>query len=132
MQWHMPMNKPHLEFTRVDLAAGWETPPGYPAGIQQKMLASDLDEARKTGSRSRLLRFAPGVFTTAPFVHDHWEEVYLLSGDLIVGNDAQGRGGETFNAPTYACRPPGVTHGPFKSEDGCMLFEIHTYDESKK
>jgi hypothetical protein len=127
----MPMNKPHLEFHGVDMATGWVTPPGYPAGIQQKTLASDLDETGKMGSRTRLLRFAPGVYTTAPFVHDHWEEVYLLSGDLIVGNDDQGRGGETFRAPTYACRPPGACHGPFKSAGGCMLFEMHYYDESK-
>jgi hypothetical protein len=128
----MPMNKPHLEFTRVDLNEGWVTPPGYPAGIQQKILASDLDEVKKMGGRTRLLRFAPGAFTTQPFVHDHWEEVYLMSGDLIVGNDAQGHGGDKFLAPTYACRPPGAVHGPFKSDMGCMLYEIHTYDEAKK
>lgn len=126
----MPMNKPHLEFTAVDLSEGWATPAGYPSGIKQKILASDIDERARTGSRTRLLRFDAGVHTTAPFVHDHWEEVYLLSGDLIVGNDAQGRGGETFAAPTYACRPPGVLHGPFKSERGCLLFEMHYYDES--
>jgi len=128
----MPMNKPHLEFHAVDMNSGWITPPGYPAGIEQKILASDLDEAGKMGSRTRLLRFAPGVYTTAPFVHDHWEEVYLLSGDLIVGNDDQGNGGESFQAPTYACRPPGAFHGPFKSERGCMLYEIHYYDESNR
>jgi hypothetical protein len=111
---------------------GWATPSGYPSGIEQKILASDLDETRKMGSRTRLLRFAPGVYTTAPFVHDHWEEVYLVSGDLIVGNDTQGRGGESFDAPTYACRPPGVYHGPFKSDRGCLLYEIHYYDEGKK
>jgi hypothetical protein len=127
----MPMNKPHLEFAPVDMAAGWATPDGYPAGIYQKILASDLDEARKIGSRTRLLRFDPGVYTTVPFVHDHWEEVYLISGDLIVGNDRRGEGGKTFKAPTYACRPPGVYHGPFKSETGCLLFEIHYYDGSK-
>jgi ChrR Cupin-like domain len=128
----MPMNKPHLEFTRVDMNAGWATPPGYPAGIKQKILASDLDETRKMGSRTRLMRFDPGTYTTAPFVHDHWEEVYVVSGDLVVGNDAQGQGGESFEAPTYACRPPGVYHGPFKSERGCLLYEIHYYDESAK
>jgi hypothetical protein len=128
----MPMNKPHLEFHKIDMNKGWVTPAGYPAGIQQKILASDLDETRKMGSRTRLLRFAPGIYTTAPFVHDHWEEVYLVSGDLIVGNDAQGRGGEPFEAPTYACRPPGVHHGPFKSDGGCLLYEIHYYDEGKK
>jgi hypothetical protein len=127
----MAMNKPHLEFTRVDMAAGWATPDRYPAGIKQKILASDLDEGAKTGSRTRLLRFDPGVHTVAPFAHDHWEEVYLVSGDLIVGNDPQGVGGESFQAPTYACRPPGVHHGPFKSAGGCLLFEIHYYDESK-
>ena len=134
----MPMNKPHLEFHKVDMNQGWVTPPGYPAGIQQKILASDLNEARKMGGRTRLLRFAPGVYTTAPFVHDHWEEVYLLSGDLIVGNDVHEalsfllHRGQSFEAPTYACRPPGVYHGPFKSDRGCMLYEIHYYDESKK
>ena len=54
------------------------------------------------------------------------------AGAVIVGNDAQGRGGESFEAPTYACRPPGVYHGPFKSDHGCLLYEIHYYDESGK
>jgi hypothetical protein len=124
----MPVNKQHREFYAVDLESGWETPPGYPAGIEQKILSGQLDEARRRGGRSRLLRFKPGVFTKAPFVHDYWEEVYLLSGDLIVGNDAKGEGGEPFAANTYACRPPGVSHGPFKSATGCLLFEIHYYD----
>src|ERR1700760_2976559 len=98
----MPMKKPHLEFHRLDMDEGWVTPPGYPKGIQQKILAADLDETRKTGSRTRLLRFQAGEYTTAPFVHDPWAEGYLLSGDLIVANDAQGNGGESFSAPTYA------------------------------
>jgi len=127
----MAMNKPHLEFHKLDLRNGWETPPGYPSGIQQKILASDIDEAKKKGSRTRLLRFQPGVFTTEPFIHDHWEEVYLVQGDLSVGNDKNGRGGESFSGPTYAVRPPGVYHGPFKSEGGCMMLEIHYYDETK-
>lgn len=123
----MQVNKPHLEFHRVDMKGGWECPAGYPAGIEQKILAGELDEAGRTGTRTRLLRFAPGVYTTAPFVHDYWEEVYLVSGDLTVGNDADGRGGENFPAGTYACRPPGAVHGPFKSLGGCLLYEIHYY-----
>lgn len=125
----MGKGKPHLEFTALDMDEGWEVPPGYPKGIQQKLLASDLDENKKTGSRTRLLRFDPGEYTTAPFVHDHWEEVYLMQGDLIVGNDDKGKGGETFRAPTYACRPPGAYHGPFKSVGGCVLFELHYYQD---
>ena len=124
--------KPHYEFTSVDLQSGWETPAGYPPGFYQKILASDLDEVAKRGSRTRLLRIDPGAYSTVPFVHDHWEEVYLLNGDLIVGNDAQGQGGESFEGPTYACRPPGVHHGPFKSKGGCTMYEIHYYETSGK
>jgi hypothetical protein len=127
----MLFNKPHLEFHPIDMNKGFETIEGYPSGIQQKILASDLDEGRKKGSRTRLLRFEPGSFTTLPFVHDHWEEVYLVTGDLVVGNDANGKGGRPFHAPTYACRPPGVRHGPFRSDTGCLLYEIHYYDEAK-
>ena len=123
----MPVSKPHLEFHAVDMGAGWSTPPGYPAGIEQKILAGVLDEIDQSGGRTRLLRFAPGVFTTAPFVHDYWEEVYLIEGDLTVGNDAHGNGGEGFDPGTYACRPPGAVHGPFKSNRGCLLLEIHYY-----
>ena len=119
--------KPHLEFITIDRDEGWQTPPGYKRGFWQKVLASDLDEVNKRGSRSRLLRIDPGVYSEAPFVHDHWEEVYLAEGDLIVGCDASGNGGTQFHAPTYACRPPGVYHGPFKSENGCLLFELHYY-----
>jgi hypothetical protein len=124
----MPVNKRHDEFYAVDLDSGWETPPGYPAGIQQKILSGALDEQARRGTRTRLLRFAPGVFTVEPFVHDYWEEVYLVEGDLTVGNDSEGNGGEAFPPHTYACRPPGAPHGPFKSEGGCLLLEIHYYD----
>ena len=119
--------KLHDEFKTIDMTTGWETPPGYPEGIQQKILAGSLDEAAKTGNRSRLLRFAPGVYTTKPFVHEYWEEVLLISGDLTVGNDERGEGGEPFAPLTFACRPPGVFHGPFKSIAGCLLFEIHYF-----
>ena len=125
----MAIDKPHLEFHAVDMGSGWETPEGYPAGIEQKILAGALDETAKRGNRTRLLKFEPGIFTTVPFWHDHWEEVYLVSGDLTVGNDEKGEGGEPFQANTYACRPPGAYHGPFKSECGCILLETHYYDE---
>jgi hypothetical protein len=128
----MSKPKPHLEFVGVDLATGWATPPGYPPGFTQKILASDIDEKAKRGSRTRLLRLTPGAYSTEPFVHDHWEEVFLVQGDLVVGNDASGRGGESSQAFTYACRPPGVHHGPFASKGGCLLYEIHYYETSGK
>jgi hypothetical protein len=124
--------KQHLEFVKVDLDAGWQRPAGYPQGFWQKILASDLDETAKRGSRTRLLKIDPGAFTTEPFVHDHWEEVFVVSGDLIVGNDKQGQGGEQCVGATYACRPPGAHHGPFTSKNGCVLYEIHYYETSGK
>ncbi|UCD71661.1 MAG: cupin domain-containing protein [Syntrophobacterales bacterium] len=115
------MLKEHLEFFTLDLSIGWETPPGYPPGIQQKILAGHLDEEKREGSKTRLLRFEPGAFTSELFEHDYWEEVFLVSGGLIVGE-------KTFHPYTYACRPPHTPHGPFRSEEGCLLFEIHYYD----
>jgi hypothetical protein len=124
----MAINKQHKEFHLLDMNEGWAVPPGYPSGIEQKILSGALDEQGKRGSRTRFLRFQPGVFTTKPFVHEYWEEVYLVSGDLVVGNDEHGENGESFQPNTYACRPPGVHHGPFKSDKGCLLLEIHYFD----
>ena len=69
----MAVNKAHNEFHAVDLISGWEVPPGHPEGIQQKTRSGTLDEDRQSGSRTRLLRFDPGIYTTQPFVHDYWE-----------------------------------------------------------
>ena len=124
----MSFDKGHREFYGIDMGEGWHTPAGYPAGFKQKILAGALDETAKRGNRTRLFRLDPGTFSTTPVVHDYWEEVFVVSGDMIVGNDAQGRGGEVFRAYTHAVRPPGVVHGPFKSETGCLLLETHWYE----
>ena len=115
------MLKEHLEFFTLDLSTGWEVPTGYPPEIEQKIIAGSLDEKGKKGTRTRLLRFKPGAFTTVPFKHDCWEEVFLVSGDLIVG-------GKSFGPMTYASRPPQAPHGPFKSKGGCLLLEMHYFD----
>lgn len=115
------MLKEHLEFFTVNVEDGFAAPSGYPKDIEQKVLAGKLDEQARTGTRSRLLRFQPGAFTTEPFEHEYWEEVFLVEGDLEVG-------GEVFEPITYAVRPPHTPHGPFKSKNGCLLFEIHYFD----
>jgi len=124
--------KLHSEFARVDMTEGWELPSGYAAdsGVAQKILSGRLDEDARCGFRTRLLRFPPGFHTTEPFVHEYWEEVFLVSGDLWVGNDAAGKGGVEYSPYTYACRPPGTPHGPFKSVRGCLLLELHYYAAS--
>jgi hypothetical protein len=117
--------KVHQEFMTLNMDEGWEVPPGYPEGIEQKILSGSLDEKEKCGNRTRFLRFNPGAYTTELFVHDYWEEVLLISGDLIVGKGGDQR---SYQPNTYACRPPGVDHGPFRSKGGCLLVEFHYYD----
>lgn len=124
----MVIDKKHLEFKKLELDEGWEVPEGYPVGIEQKILSGILNEEIGRGHRTRLLRFQPGAFTEKPFNHKYWEEVYLLSGDLVVRSNSEGNGGKRFISPTYACRPPNTPHGPFKSELGCILFEVHYFD----
>lgn len=119
------MLKEHKEFYQINVESGWENIPGYPEGIKQKILSGSLDEEIQTGTRSRLLRFEPGAYTTEPFEHAYWEEVFLVSGTLITQ-------GECYRPLTYASRPPHVPHGPFKSVDGCVLFEIHFFNPLEK
>jgi hypothetical protein len=125
----MGFDKGHREFHTLDMQAGWHRIPGYPPGFAEKILAGSLDEKNKRGNRTRMLRIEPGAYSTKPFVHEYWEEVFLLAGDLVVGNDAHGQGGEQFRDYTYAVRPPGVQHGPFASRTGCVLLETHYYDD---
>ena len=84
-------------------------------GIDEKILARDVD----TGDTRRLLRMAPGVETSETIAHDFWEEVWILEGSVT--DVAQAR---TFEAGMYACRPPGMRHGPYRSERGCLMFEV--------
>ena len=124
----MSIQKEHKEFHQVNLNEGWTPIPGYPPGMRHKILAGSLDEENKRGARTRRLRIESGAFTAKPFIHDYWQEVYVLSGDLVVGNDEQGHNGESWPMNTYAGRPPGIWHGPFTSRSGCVLLESHYYD----
>lgn len=124
----MAVNKEHKEFFQVDFGEGWERLPGYPEGIEIKILAGSIDLNNKSGGYTRMVRFQPGAYTTEPFEHDHWEEVYVLDGDLIANSNPDGTGGEAFGKGTYCCRPPGASHGPFRSEGGGLLLETHYYD----
>jgi hypothetical protein len=84
-------------------------------GVHEKILSHD----DATGDVTRLLRFDAGVETTETIAHDFWEEVWILEGEIIdVGK------GQTFSAGMYACRPPGMLHGPYRVPRGCMTLEM--------
>ena len=81
----------------------------------------------RPGSRTRLAPWAAGALIDRPVIHDFHEEVFIVEGELVVGCDAEGQGGEAFGPYTFACRPPGVWHGPFVSPAGCVMLEFQYY-----
>ena len=111
--------KPEIEFTPV-ANTEWTAVPGGVPGLHERILAAD--PVRKVATR--ILRFAPGTDTSATgvVVHDFWEEVYILEGSL---HDISLN--QTFAAGTYASRPPGMKHGPWRTEEGCVTFEVRYY-----
>ena len=110
--------KPELEFHAPP--GSWERPAGMLAdGIREQILARDP----ASGSYTRILRFDPGADSTPDGmqIHEFWEEVYILEGDIT-----DLRLGETFTAGMYACRPPGMEHGPWRSTSGVRMLEFRT------
>lgn len=110
------MAKQEFEFFPVD-DVEWTAIEGEVEGLSERILARDEDSDVAT----RMLRFEPGTDTTPNGVltHDFWEEVYILEGylhDLTLD--------EKFPAGTYACRPPGMEHGPWRTPEGCVTFEV--------
>ena len=112
----------HIEMASLDLDNGWRPLSGFD-GLEVKLLASDLDEARCRGARSRMVRFAAGAVTHGTLAHSYWEEVYVLTGDM----HRLDRPEAPSLAPMYSVRPPGTPHGPFGSRTGCVLLEIQYF-----
>lgn len=110
------MAKPEYEFFPVD-TIGFTRCAGDVPTLTERILATDP----QAGIATRMLRFDPGTDTTpnGVQVHDFWEEVYVIEGSLT---DLEL--GQTFTAGMYACRPPGMAHGPWRSDDGCLTFEV--------
>ncbi|MGR8025053.1 cupin, partial [Burkholderia cenocepacia] len=123
------INPLHTHVPPLDMHGAWRPPEGYHprSGAQGLLLSGALGPGRNRASRPRLLRLPAGLHTQRPFVHDYWEEVFLVEGALTVGNDEHGNGGAPFEGYTYALRPPGAWHGPLQSNCGRVLPAIHHY-----
>jgi len=108
------MHKPELEFFPVD-DSPWVPVPGAPAGHSEKILTWSPERMFVT----RLMKVDPGCASTETFVHDFWEEVYIVEGSQWdLGS------GRLFTKGMYACRPPGMKHGPYRTDEGCVTLEI--------
>ncbi len=116
------MPKPELEFFAPENLP-WEPVTGSAQmgaggpGVSQKILSRD-----QQGNITRLLRFAPGVETQETIMHDFWEEVWILEGELVDLAKHQ-----TFTAGMYACRPPGMPHGPYRITRPTMTLEFRYF-----
>ena len=112
------MPKPEIEFVDVDLNYEWRRVEGDKYGIMEKILSHDPE----TGNYTRLLKFPPALETEETLVHDFWEEVWIVEGTLHdIAKD------QTFLPGYYACRPPGMIHGPYRIPFGCVTFEVRYY-----
>jgi hypothetical protein len=100
-------------------------------GITQLTLNHDAS----TGRATYLQRWAPQTSNQIEnFSHAYIEEIIILEGDLRdlkgrrsgTGEIVEGGGGkgEVWGIGAYAYRKPGMDHGPFRSEGGCLMFIV--------
>ena len=101
----------------AEAGGAWTVMEELDGKVRQLVLAADPE----TGHYTRLTEFLAGVDTAAlgPQVHDYQEEIFIVDGDLY-GR----RSGPWLARGDYACRPPGEVHGPFRTENGCLVLEI--------
>ncbi len=97
--------------------AKWTPVQGLEGMAEEITLSID----QTTGEYTRLTRFLPGADTT-PFggkAHEYPEGVFIVSGRLY---DAAFD--KWLAAGDYASRPPGELHGPFTTDQGCIVLEV--------
>jgi len=107
----------YLNLLSPDPNVHWEPVAGLEGIAEAITIAIDTE----TGDYTRLTRFLPGsdTFTSGAKVHDYPEEVLVLEGRLY--DAAVDR---WLTAGDYASRPPGEVHGPFRTDEGCVVFEV--------
>lgn len=113
------MSRPEVEFKSYQ-SFKLEPISGPVEGLAERVISKE----QESKDLVRILEFAPGTDTTVNGVqiHDYWEELYILEGSVI---DLTLN--EEFSAGMVASRPPGMRHGPWKSPNGCKMFEVRYY-----
>jgi len=98
------LSKPMLEFMNFEHLPWTEVGEGT-TKAKIKTLADD----HRTGDSSFILHLPCNYRSKSNegISHDFWEEVLILDGDLT-----DLRLSKTFGVHHYACRPPGMIHGP--------------------
>ena len=113
------MSRISIEFTEYKK---FELEPleGPVEGISQRIIARD----EKGRTLVRILEYAPGVDTALNGVQsqDYYEEVFIVEGSTI-----DLRLNQEFTKGCLASRPPKMPHGPWKSPNGCIMYEVNYY-----
>lgn len=118
----LPATDANMRSTVFDYPWGEVAPQrgGPLKGAKEQVLAVDP----QTGAYTRIILFEPGFKFEKALKHEFWEEILVLEGHMIDYGT-----GNIYPKGYYACRRPGVVHGPFGTELGCILFETTWYDE---
>ncbi|KAH7357135.1 hypothetical protein BKA65DRAFT_496249 [Rhexocercosporidium sp. MPI-PUGE-AT-0058] len=96
--------------------------------IEPKIYEMTLNIDTLSGRRTLLQKHEPGSLNAKESLHDYIEEIYIVEGDLV---DVPKK--ETYlKGYYYAYRKPGMRHGPFASEKGCLMFITCSPAESRK
>lgn len=85
---------------------------GIAAGLAHKLLRYDP----ATGEGAFLGAAIPSWRSPYLEFHHTIEEIYCVSGDVSLGNSGR------MDAGSYLWRPPFITHGPFWSDSGAVIF----------
>lgn len=107
-----PNNNPFSSIRFQDIA--WQSHPV--PGVEISIFYTDLVSRRTSG----ILKASPGMKYP---LHRHGgvEEIYMISGDLTIGN-------EKYGAGDYIRSHPGSVHNPH-SRDGCLFFFNTSMDD---
>ena len=116
--------KSHREFFDALSPDGWEPVAGY-SGVEMKTLSGAFDHDARTGAVTRVSRWQPGAAVESVVIHDWCEEVFVVQGSMSIGTP--GAPQQALPMGTYAVRPADIPHGPFFSEEGCLLIEFLYY-----
>ncbi|HJF30285.1 MAG TPA: cupin domain-containing protein [Sporosarcina psychrophila] len=116
------IGKKELEFTGFN---NFESEPiPKVKGLSQKVIT----KIPGSDVATRILQFEPGT-DTSPMgvqIHDFWEELIIIEGSII-----DLKLNVEFKAGSVACRPPGMKHGPWKSPEGCKIYEVRYYSKGQ-
>lgn len=85
-------------------------------GPPEGMVIKILRHVEETGELTALCSNVPQYDYPMLEFHDCIEEIYLIDGDIRLGNSG------LMTAGSYLWRPPFITHGPFFSSAGSLMF----------